>query len=219
MSAPPTANGLPLLDAEICEPANGRWVARVQVDTDEDITGSVALSFEDGEVDFVGTVHRGGIESGRWLGLLVGGTDGLSSTVGAKAYYWSPLSLALGDVLTDTGETLSSDATSLLVAFRSHWQRIESTGGAALQAIADEMGYRWRVGRDGTVWIGEDTYPELEADAALIASWPDQALRLIAPSGAPLVRPGVTHDGWQIDHVTTRLSDGSIRQDIWRAIA
>lgn len=218
MTISPTANGLPLIEAEILEPVNGRWVARVQVDTDTAITGSVTLSFEDGAVDFVGAVHRGGVESGRWMGLLVGGTDGLSETVPAKAYYWAPLSLALDDVLSATGETLSSDATSLLDATRSHWQRVQGTGCEAIQAIATEMGYHWRVLRDGTIWIGSDAYAELEADAVQIATWPDQALQLIAPDGAPLVRPGVTYDGWQITDVTTRLSDGVIRQDLWHAI-
>jgi len=219
MSTSPTLNGVPLLSAEIHEPANGRWVASVQVDTDEAPTGAITMSFEDGEVTFVGSVHRGDVESGRWMALLVGGTGGLSETIAAKAYFWSPLGLALDDILSAADETLSDTATSLLGATRSHWQRVQGTGCDALQAIATEMDYRWRVLRDGTIWIGSDTYAELEAEAVQIASWPDQALRLIAPEGAPLVRPGVTHDGWMVDHVTTRLDDGTIRQDVWRAIA
>jgi hypothetical protein len=96
---------------------------------------------------------------------------------------------------------------------------MQATGCEAVQDIATDLGYRWRALRDGTIWIGADTYPTLEAEAVQIAAWPDQALRLIAPDAAPLVRPAVTYDGWQIDHVTTRLENGTIRQDIWRAIA
>jgi hypothetical protein len=219
MSLPPTCNGLALLDACIYEPANGRWVATVQVDTDEALSDPITLDFEDSAVQFIGAIHRGGVESGRWLGTLVGGTGGLSDSLDAKAYYWAPLQLALDDILSSAGETAASDTTSLLDATRSHWQRVQGTGCDALQVLADELGYRWRVKRDGTVWLGADTYAALEADATLISAWPDQALRLYAPDTAPLVRPGVTYDGWQVDHVTTRLEGGTIRQDIWRAIA
>lgn len=218
MSLSPKCNGLPLLDACIYEPVNGRWVATVQVDTDEALSDPITVDFEDGAVQLVGAIHRGDVESGRWLGTLVGGTGGLSNTLDPQAYYWAPLQLVLDDILSSAGETLASDATSLLDATRSHWQRAQGTGCEALQTLADELNYRWRVKRDGTVWLGADTYPELEADAVLVTAWPDQALRLYAPTAAPLVRPGVTYDGWLVDHVTTRLEGGTLRQDIWRAI-
>jgi hypothetical protein len=48
------------------------------VDSDEDITGAVTLDFEDAAVQLVGSVYRGGLEAGRWLGTRPAAGSALS---------------------------------------------------------------------------------------------------------------------------------------------
>lgn len=211
-----TLDGKPLLVATIDEPRVGRWVAYCEADSDEDITGSATLSFESGAVDLVGTVHRGALESGRWIGFVVGGTGGLSTTLTPRAYRNCPLSTALTDIINTTGETLGADSETLTGQFVAHWQRIQGTATHAMAALADEMGYSWRVDRDGTLWLGADTYAELEADVVELQHHASLGMKVVAPAAEPTIRPAVTWDGWRVEHVTTRLRDGKLRQEVWR---
>jgi hypothetical protein len=71
--------------------------------------------------------------------------------------------------------------------------------------------------RDGTVWIGTDTWAALDCDWMQLHALPDLGMIEIAPAGGPLVRPGVTWDGQYVGEVVTRLSDGCLRQEVWRA--
>ena len=72
----PTFNGLSLLRCRLEEPRTGIWTADVEVDSETDITGAAALDL-DGTA-YTGTVYRGGLDSGRWLGRIVGGAGGMS---------------------------------------------------------------------------------------------------------------------------------------------
>lgn len=216
--AAPTCNDLPLLHAVISEPLVGRWVADVQVDADEALTDPITLSFDGGTVVYVGAIHRASLYSGRWYGRIVGGTGGLSDTLDPKAYRAVPLSVALTDILSATGETLSSTSETLLSAIVAKWQRIQGTAAHAVAELADSLGYNWRILRDGTLWLGTETWAELEAEAVKVGDSPGLACRTYAPDAAPLIYPGVTYDGWNVSHVTTTL-EGSIRQEVSGAAA
>lgn len=214
----PTCNGLPLLHAIITEPLIGRWVADVQVDADAELGDPITLSFDGGTVQYTGAIHRGGLYSGRWHGRIVGGTGGLSTTLTAKAYRAVPLSVVLGDLITATGETLSSSSETLLDAIVAKWQRIEGPATHTVAAMADELGYDWRILRDGTLWLGAEAWTTLEADAVVVGNSPALDCTTYAPDAAPLIYPGVTYDGRRIDHVTTTL-DQSLRQEVFGAAA
>ena len=215
--AGPTLNGLPLLVATIHEPILGRWSARVEVDTDTAITGTATLSFKAGEVELVGHVHRGGLYSGRWMGTLLGGTGGLTSTVEPKAYRHCPLGLALTDLLSLTGETLHADSEDLSGWIVAHWQRMGGDATSVLHRLSDETGYTWRIGRDGTIWIGTDTFAELDPEADKVGQAPELGVTSYAPRGAPLARPGTTIDDVEVHDVVTSLDGGSLRQEVWSA--
>jgi hypothetical protein len=215
--AGPTLNDLPLLVATISEPLVGRWTAQVEVDSGVDITDPVTLSFEGGLVSLVGSIYRGGLESGRWLGTIVSGTGGLTTTLDPKAYRLCPLGLILSDLMLATDETLSSTSETLETWTVPLWQRIEGNALSVMHRLADETGYTWRVLRDGTVWIGEDDFDELDPEADTVKAFPDLGMTVVAPRGAPLGRPATTIDGVAIHDVVTRLDGGSIRQELWSA--
>jgi len=215
----PTLNDRPLLVAVILEPLVGRWTAQVEVDTDANIAGPATLDFEGGTVRLVGAVHRGGLEAGRWLGTIVGGTGGLTTVLGPKAYRLAPLGLVLTDLLTVTSETLSSTSETLDAWTVPQWQRIQGAALNVLHRLSDETGYTWRILRDGSVWLGTDTFAELDARADTVGAFPDLGMTRIAPRTAPFARPGTTIGGVQIHDVVTRLDGGSIRQELWGAAA
>jgi hypothetical protein len=213
----PTINGVPLLKAQITEPLSGRWTAYVEADTQEALTDPITLDFEDSAVEFVGAAHASGVESGRWIARLVAGTGGLSTSVEPKAYRTCPLSLALDDLLSETGETLSDDSETLSGYIVAHWQRFRGAAAHALAMIADETGYEWRLDRAGELWLGTDTWTTLEADHTEVRAYPDLRIVVIAPDAEPLVRPAVTFEGQRVDHVITRLDSDSLRQEVWFA--
>jgi hypothetical protein len=88
-----------------------------------------------------------------------------------------------------------------------------------MHRLSDETGYTWRTLRDGTVWLGTDTFAELDSEADTVAAFPDLGLTVIAPQAAPLARPGTTIDGVEIHDVITRLDGSSVRQELWSAAA
>jgi hypothetical protein len=178
------------------------------------ITDPVSLQLSD-NVTLTGAVHRAGIYSGRWSARIVGGTGGLSEILDPQSYRVAPLQLVLDDLMTATGETLSSDSVSLLDHFVAHWHRIQGPASHTLHALSDETGHTWRIDRDGTVWLGTDTWPELSGfEYDLTCHEQRRGVYTIAPRSEPLATPAITFDGQQITTVVTKLGDGSLRQDL-----
>ena len=81
-----TLNGLPIISASVYEPRDGNWTADLEVDTAEDITAGSAVAMSLGDAAFAGSVYRGGVESGRWMGRIQGGSGGLLATLAPKNY-------------------------------------------------------------------------------------------------------------------------------------
>ena len=209
-----TVNGHDLLKADIVEPLRGRWYAAVEADTDEPLTGAVTIDFGDG-ITFVGTAlpNRAARESGRSIAGVVGGAGALQDKPPARAY----TSVSFGRVLTDTldavGETLSSTAQNLDAELRPRWVRAAVNASATLDAIADELDLNWRVLRDGTVWLGQESFETIDVEHERLDQDPRSDARVIAPN-LPAVRPGTTFEGVPVAHVTTTVRSGGIRQQL-----
>jgi hypothetical protein len=210
-----TLAGYPVLLANVSEPRIGRWTAYVEADAAEAITGSATLTIEG--VDFVGAVYAGGIESGRWVGRLVGGTGGLSTTLDPRAYRACPLSVPLAAVLDETGESLADTSETLVDMFQPQWHRLSGAAMLTVAAIATSAGLVWRIGRDGCLWFGHETWPAVAEPGVEIHRIPALGLIETAPL-TPAAYPGATVLGVQAEAVITRLDAGSLRQEIWHAI-
>jgi len=213
----PTINDIAILRCRIEEPRVGIWTADIEADTADDITGAVTIDI-DGET-FAGSVFRGGIESGRWHGRVVGGAGGMASRLPAKFYRVALSRRALDDLMTAAGETL--DTTNSLAASLTYtlqrWHRRQGTAYSALTMMADELGVDVRVQRDGSWLLANATFPELESEHTQIDARPAAGMRTIAPAGPPAVGPGVTFSGERIDYVTTIVTGSTIRQELWSA--
>lgn len=215
----PTANGFALLNATIEEPRVGRWVATITADVPETQSmgadgDSVTLDFEDGQAVFEGTIVRGTVFAGVYSGTLTGGAGGLATPIDAKAYVGVPMAVVLADLMALTGETLDGTTDEAVTSFTvPTWQRTSGQAQNALDAIRNATGADWRMFRGGSLWLGTDTFPELDFDFQELNQDPSFAQKLIAPeNGAPMLSPGVTFDGQRVEYVTTSLSPSSLTQ-------
>lgn len=209
-----TANGLPLIRATIHEAIGQNWVADVEVDALENLTGAMVLDVLG--VGFSGTIFRGGIEAGRWRGRIVGGAGGLSSTVVAKNYVNTNLAGAIGDLFSAVGETLdaANSDPDALAGELTRWHRTTGTAGQALDRLVSSAGTFARMQRDGTVKVGAESFDALElGDAVIVEDRTEAGTAVLAPL-SPVALPGVAINGRNVSSVVTRLAPGSLRQEL-----
>lgn len=207
-----TLNGKDILAVSIQEPRIGVWSAVVDVDSDEAISDTVKIAIDG--VEWSGTIVKGDLHAGRFHAQIVGGAGKLATVLDAKYYQGIPLSVVLDDLMLGTGEKLSSTTSSDI---RSHtvprWARPQGKASAALVQVADEMVFSWRVLRDGTIWLGAESWPTVSPVYDEIDRVPGRDSITIAPE-TPIVRPGSTFDKQKVSRVTTYIKDVGLRQDI-----
>ena len=184
-----TANGARVTACSLCVPRVGAWVADLDVDSAEALTGAVALTIDG--ATWRGTVHRGGLVAGSWRGRVVGGAGGLPGTLAAVALRGSTLSDVLAGALLDAGETLASTAGSLS-AVAPLWHRLEGAASTAVADVARAAGYAWRTLADGSVWVGADAWAAYTPSGAVdvVEEYPE-AGRYVLAGDVLGITPGV----------------------------
>lgn len=207
-----TLAGKPVLTAALTLPRRGAWTVEAVVSSDTDITGSVTLA--DGGLLYAGTVTAGGVLSGRWSGRVVGGAGGLDLDPGPRAYQNTTLGVVLADALAAGGERRSTDSNPALLALAlPQWLRV-GTLDEALGALVVTFGRSsWRVKRDGSVWVGTDTYPQARVPYVLIEKQESQRSWTIAPENT-LLGPGSTFEGRRVGQVVHRISPDGLRTEV-----
>lgn len=212
---PATANGKDVLYATIQEPRIGRWTATIDVDSDVSMSGQVTLAVDG--ATWVGTIMHGDLFAGRVHAQVVGGAGKLDTQLDAKYYLGVPLSVVLQDIMLGTGEQLSaaSDAT-VTSHVVTRWARLQSKAGLALRQVGEEIpGISWRTLRDGTQWLGAETWPTVSIDYDEIDKSPSRDSMIIAPNDAPpSVAPGTVFNGRHVSRVTTIVEPGKLRQQL-----
>ena len=185
-----TVNGLRATLCALTIPRFGAWVADVDVDSAEAITGAVTLAIDD--ASWSGAVARGGLVNGSWHGRLVGGAGGLSTALSALAQRGSTLGTVLADALREAGETIAADADDL-DAVAPLWHRIAGAASIAVGDVARAAGYAWRVRADGRVWLGSDAWTALTPTGAVdvVEEYPAAGRYVLAGDTLGIV-PGVT---------------------------
>lgn len=204
-----TANGLPLLCADTTEPRIGPWRSEIEVDASEPLSGAVELDFEG--VVFKGTVLRSGEHGGSVKASVVGGAGGLSKELEAGNYAAGVIRVetVVRDILRAAGETLAPDShASILGRQLTKWQRAAGLASHQLVALLDEVGAIFRVNRAGEVWIGVDSYPEVDPEHVLTdEDWSAGILTLEVER--PELEPGTTFRGQRIEQCIHRLRHNS----------
>jgi hypothetical protein len=203
------SDGAPVapITAELRQPRVGPWHCELDLDTEATQNGKIKFKLDD--IEFVGTVlpEHTGMEGARARCKVVGGNGHLSSNIDARSYSSASgvkVGTVLRDILKACGENLSdlSDADTLDRTL-PRWQVAGGTAKDALTKLAEAVDGSWRVMRDGTVWFGVETWPEVAPDAvATHESWSNGVITL-APETPDMV-PGTVYQGQRIEHVTHR---------------
>lgn len=207
-----TANGKTLLNAVITHSRVGAWHADLEVDAPEAFSGAVALDVEG--VAFAGTVTRpSGSFGGRTRARVVGGGGTLSRTLEAKNYASGPKVRAIVEDILGAGERLSDTSDrGILGSVLPKWQRIEGQASHALVALLEKVGATWRVLQDGSIWIGKETWPEVDPPHVLIDEDWYTGVLTVAPESPTLV-PGVTFRGHRIEEVVHYVTPSGHRTE------
>lgn len=209
-----TLNSYPCDALTLTVPRVGAWTADVELVDAPALTGSVELVV-DGRARR-GFVHRGGVESGRWRGRIVGGAGGLGAILGPTAFADTTLAVVLEETLREAGEALAPTSGDL-TATVARWARIAGPTHHTVADVARAAGYVWRVLDDGAVWVGPETWSPLSlgADLDVIEHDPATGRYDLGGVAAQSIDPGrvVTLDGdvVRVGALEHRLSDDVLR--------
>jgi hypothetical protein len=214
-----SVNDIICIEGEISEQRSGAWIARVELDSEDDtLTGQVTLKV--GTASFSGTVVRGDVPEGqgRWKGHIVGGAGGLDDELGAKNYHRTTLRSVATDALNEAGESLDSAGsdTAALSKLQAHWSRPKARARLALSEVAKKIGGFWRVTRAGKVILRKaETWQTVKFDFDYIDADPSDGTLEIAPLDTPGARPGTTFASYKVAAVRTIWSGAGVRQRIF----
>lgn len=209
------AAGLPILRGRLHLPRVGVWHAELScAGEDAAPTGAIELELEG--VTWLGTVRRGGADHGRIELVVVGGAGGLDREIEPRYYVDAPASIPLDDLLRETGEALASDvAAEIRSTLLARWTRPRARAGAALAELVKALGVEsWRVRADGSLWLGAETWSEVDVDHVVIERDPRHD-RIAIGVDAPELVPGVTFDGRRVSHVVHTLAPSAVRTEVW----
>ena len=207
-----------LLKGTLTFPRRGAWQLQLEYDAtgdEEPLSGQVTTSV--GSQRLVGTVDpdRSRVLTERGGLTIYGGGGGLRGELEPKAYGQVPVRSVIEDILREAGETLSGTSDdALLNRILDRWTRVKGTASQGINEVLDRVGVgNWRVLDDGTVWVGEETWPEADLDA-VEAPVTNEALAAGVLEWAPEdpgVRPGQSYDGQHVSAVTYTIDGRGIR--------
>lgn len=212
-----TANEAPVLAMRLTLPAIGLWVCSLDVESEEALVG--ALTIAQRGFSYAGFVVRAGVVAGRCQLEAVGGSGGIATgQVTARSYNDATVRTVLSDILSDVGEVLDAGGSTraVLATKLPFWTRSAGRPGAAISALAQAVGARWRVLSSGQIWFGTETWPDvtdtfesLELDRASGAG-----SVLLAADSIELI-PGVTLRGQRVGRVEHTVGSGPLRTTFW----
>jgi hypothetical protein len=150
---------------------------------------------------------------------IVGGAGGLTNDV-SGSFESAQASDVLKAITDATGESLSPTISSeVLGVSLDHWHMGVYKASRALDELADFSGVQlgkaitWRVLPDGTIWIGEDTFPALAMpdDAVIEQEFPSEQRTVLGVS-VPFLSPGANLDTvGNVNNVEHWITPGSVR--------
>jgi hypothetical protein len=208
--------GSDIISARVTLRLAGAWEAEVVVASSDPSAFQGQVRLEVGADTLTGTVTAADADAGNLVQVrLVGGAGGLGATVAPQGYNNPTRQVVLQDALAVGGEALSATADQgVLSAQIRSWSRLSGTVAEAVWTLTDHASSTWRVLLDGTVWVGSDTWDEVDASLVTVES-EDPAngvVRLALESFAVL--PGMALDGRHIGQVRYDLDDRALRADV-----
>jgi len=189
--------GFDVQEGEVHMGLRGAWFARLVVSAETLPSGQVTLTV-DGNDWLKGTVLSAGEFLFQTTVRLVGGAGGLSKDV-VGAFQAAKLSDVLAAIAQQSGESLSGTIAGDVQAVPLQlWTLGRCTAAHALDELAQaataylSKSIGWRILPDGTLWMGEESWPaqDLPADSVIAAASPAEAWTWLG-CRAPWLVPGV----------------------------
>jgi hypothetical protein len=213
-----------VLSGRIHLPARGAWWASLQLDSQTAPAGAFTVSFP--SLSLSGAVIKSGVFCDVAHAQIVGGVGGLGGTLTPAAYQNAQLRDPLEAIMNQSGEVLSSTVNSSILSVQLNaWTLVASTAARAIDelcgAAAAALGQAvtWRVLSDGTIWLGQETWPsqELPDGSDLLDAFPAEG-RYVIGAESPSLLPGVAVNGIgnvaAVDHFIT---PSEVRSLLWLA--
>lgn len=212
-----TANGLRVLRCSLHVPRTGVWHADVSVDAEDaaDLEGAVELVLAG--ATWKGTSRRAGPDVGRVELRVVGGAGGLSTELEPRYYADAPASVPLSDLMRESGETLSQSVSAdVMNPVLARWTRSRGRAGRAIADLVQTLELdAWRLLADGTVWLGAESWPEVELEHDVISVDPVNDCAVLAVDELSLT-PGTVVGGRGISRLMHLVQpDGRVRSIVW----
>lgn len=224
-----TINNVGVISGVIAMPLNGVWTADLVIDQ-VDGTGfaagtsvTIASSVPGGaSLSLSGVVAPA--RSGSFLDAVhvrvLGGAGGMGKSTTPTAYAQPGAFVrdVVNRLMTDSSETLSSKADQgMLAGNLVAWSLILAPVSQALETLLRVVApsSNWRFLSDGTLWIGQETWPTSNPTFDVIEQSPkDGSFELGVES--PSIMPGVTLAGvGQVNRVEHHISGAQIRSRVW----
>lgn len=222
---------LEVRQGRVCLPRIGVWTARLELDDEVAPPAGAAAVLQlggDGDpTELRGVLVRAGAWQGSaWVGLA--GGRGMIAQLEPRDYVAPahPTSLAeiVVDLVADAGEDLATGVAAALAGRGvARWTRLAGRASRALRALVEEANraalapeLAWRVLLDGSVWVGQETWPEIVLEGERFydaGDDPEDRLQIIYPDAATLV-PGVVIVGRRIQDVAYLIDEQRLSAEL-----
>lgn len=227
-----TANGVAVISGTVVLPLTGAWIADLHIDQ-VDGTGFAAgtqVTIATGNLGLVGVVQPS--RTGDFLDAVhvrvIGGAGGLGKTATARAFVQPGafVSDVVNGLIADSGEKLSVTTDQAFLTLNlAAWSTTPKPVAQCLQILIDIINrqqgtaYNWRILADGTLWIGQESWPSASGTFDTIRWDPADASWDLGVE-SPFIMPGTTLTTvGQVGRVEHRIEAKKIRQFVWTSIA
>lgn len=206
-----TISGHTLTECRIHLPIHGLWWAECEIDTPEQLTGSVAI--EVGGVAFAGTVMAGAPWLGRARYRVAGGAGGWGQCLPPRGYANDAgvrRRTVVADAATACGEAFEAGGDTATLG--PAWARDAGPAARVLHMTASDG---WYVDESGVTRLGIRPAVEYSGGATRMRSDLAQQTIVLAATELAELMPGVVVDGVSAVDVVHVVHDGTLRTTVW----
>lgn len=215
MSALAKADGVDVVDLRLTMPRVGVWVAEMGLSSDVGLQEGKLVDLVVAGRTWTGTVDRSRAAYGSSVARVLGGAGKLASKARPKHYTDTSFAIVLGDLLSAGGERKAADCDSGLLAQRlDHWTVTAIPLGQQLAKLCAEFDATWRVRRDGTLWVGFESWPKTVGTGQVVGVDPLNDSQRLAIE-VPDFLPGEDFEGDHLEYVQVDLLAGVFRATLW----